>query len=152
MDWPEFFKALGYAVAAIIGALGLWAFRLIPVKARAGIDTREAEAKIEKDKATADRKARKEAIDEYRELLEVQRRDAEDWRKQVHEVRGENQRLSSELAVCKFHLTELQRRVDECEQDRREMADVPEGERQAYISRKIIQIRREHFPGPPDDD
>jgi hypothetical protein len=41
---------------------------------------------------------------------------------------------------------------DLLEQDRREMADVPEGDRQAYISRKIIEIRREHFPGPPDDD
>ena len=33
-----------------------------------------------------------------------------------------------------------------------ELADVPEGERLTYISRQIILIRRQHFPGPPDDD
>jgi hypothetical protein len=32
-----------------------------------------------------------------------------------------------------------------------ELADVPEGERLAYISRRIIEIRRLHFPGPPDE-
>jgi hypothetical protein len=37
------------------------------------------------------------------------------------------------------------------EQDRREMAEVPEGDRQAFISRQIIQIRRNHFTGSPDE-
>ena|SRR5215213_4722704 len=36
-------------------------------------------------------------------------------------------------------------------EDRRELAAVPEGERQAYISKQIILIRRAHFPGPPDE-
>jgi hypothetical protein len=40
---------------------------------------------------------------------------------------------------------------DLLEQDRREMAEVPETDRQAYISRQIIQIRRNHFPGRPDE-
>lgn len=38
------------------------------------------------------------------------------------------------------------------EEVRRELAGVPESQRQAYISRQLIQIRRLHFPGPPDDD
>jgi hypothetical protein len=37
------------------------------------------------------------------------------------------------------------------EQDRREMAEIPEADRQTYISRRIIEIRREHFPGRPDE-
>lgn len=40
---------------------------------------------------------------------------------------------------------------DLLEQDRRTLAAVPEGERQAYVSRQIIRIRREHFPGRPDE-
>jgi hypothetical protein len=32
-----------------------------------------------------------------------------------------------------------------------ELADIPDGERLAYISRQIIEIRRAHFPGPLDD-
>src|SRR6266508_1910083 len=32
-----------------------------------------------------------------------------------------------------------------------ELAEIPEGERLAYISRQIIEIRRLYFPGPPDE-
>jgi hypothetical protein len=32
-----------------------------------------------------------------------------------------------------------------------ELAAIPEEERLAYISRQIIEIRRVHFPGPPDE-
>jgi hypothetical protein len=32
-----------------------------------------------------------------------------------------------------------------------ELDVVPEGERLTYISRQIILIRRQHFPGPPDE-
>ena len=32
-----------------------------------------------------------------------------------------------------------------------ELAEIPDGERLAYISRRIIEIRRVHFPGPPDE-
>ena len=38
------------------------------------------------------------------------------------------------------------------EEERRELAGVPEPERQAYLSRQIILIRRQHFPGRPDED
>ena len=37
-------------------------------------------------------------------------------------------------------------------EDEAELALIPEAERQAYVSRQIILIRRGHFPGPPDDD
>ena len=37
------------------------------------------------------------------------------------------------------------------EQERAELADVPQSQRQAYISRQLIQIRRVHYPGPPDE-
>ena len=40
---------------------------------------------------------------------------------------------------------------DLLEQERAEVAGVPETERQAYISRRIIAIRRVHFPGRPDE-
>lgn len=40
---------------------------------------------------------------------------------------------------------------DLLEQDRREMSEVPEGDRQAFISRQIIQVRRNHFTGSPDE-
>lgn len=138
MDWPELFKALGYALAAVIGAVGLWAFRLIPVRAKAGIDTREADARIATAKAASDRKARKEAIDEYRELLEVQRVDAAEWRKQVHEVRGENGSLASKLAVQEFYVKQLTARVDECEADRREMREMIERQAHALARAGIV--------------
>jgi hypothetical protein len=32
-----------------------------------------------------------------------------------------------------------------------EIEAIPEGERQAYLSKQIIIIRRHHFPGPPDE-
>ncbi len=35
--------------------------------------------------------------------------------------------------------------------ERLELAEIPEGERLAYISRRIIEIRRLHYPGPPDE-
>lgn len=38
------------------------------------------------------------------------------------------------------------------EQERGEMAAIPEAERQAYISKQIILIRRGHFTGPPDEE
>jgi malonyl CoA-acyl carrier protein transacylase len=142
MDWPEFLKAAGVFLSGVITAVGLWWFRLTPVRAKAGIDTREAEAKIERDRATSDRKARKEAIDEYRELLEVQRRDAEDWRKQVHDVRGQNATLTSELAVARFHLDQLTKRVDECEADRREMRELIEEHSEAMRAAGIPVARR----------
>jgi hypothetical protein len=37
------------------------------------------------------------------------------------------------------------------DEDRRELSAVPEAERQAYLSKQIILIRRHHFPGPPDE-
>ncbi len=37
------------------------------------------------------------------------------------------------------------------EEERRELADIPEGKRQAYISHQLILIRRLHYPGPPDE-
>jgi hypothetical protein len=33
-----------------------------------------------------------------------------------------------------------------------ELAAIPEGDRLRHISRHVIAIRRQHFPGPPDDD
>lgn len=42
--------------------------------------------------------------------------------------------------------------ADLLEQERAEMASVPEADRQAYISRHVIQLRRLHFPGKPDED
>lgn len=36
--------------------------------------------------------------------------------------------------------------------EREELAPIAEHERRVYITRQIIQIRRLHFPGPPDDD
>ena len=35
--------------------------------------------------------------------------------------------------------------------EREELAAIPAGERLTYISRQIILIRRQHYPGPPDD-
>ncbi len=35
--------------------------------------------------------------------------------------------------------------------DRAEVDAIPEQERPAYLSKQIIGIRRQHFPGPPDE-
>src|SRR5919109_882122 len=37
--------------------------------------------------------------------------------------------------------------TDLLEEDRAALAAVPETERQAYISRRLIEVRRQHFPG-----
>jgi hypothetical protein len=41
--------------------------------------------------------------------------------------------------------------ADLLEADRRELSGVPDTERQAYLSKQIILIRRQHFPGRPDE-
>jgi hypothetical protein len=42
--------------------------------------------------------------------------------------------------------------ADLLEADRGEMSGVPDAERQAYLSKQIILIRRQHFPGRPDEE
>lgn len=138
MDWPDVLRALGVFLTGVITAVGLWWFRLTPVRTKAGIDTKEADARIERDRQTSDRRARKEAIDEYRELLEVQRADAAEWRQQVHEVRGENSTLASKLAVQDFNVKQLTTRIEECETDRRELRAMVERQALALIRAGIL--------------
>ena len=161
MDWPEFARVMWYGLAAVIGAVGLWLFRLIPVRSKAQIDRaaaeaqiehdrQEAEAKAEKERAATERKGRRDTLDEYRELLRFKEKDAEEWRRQVHEVRGENQILQTRVATLGVELQQVRERLQDCEDDRQDLWDALE---KAGIPvrhrRREVQIPR--GPAPETD-
>ena len=113
-------------------------------------DRQEAEAKAEKERAATERKGRRDTLDEYRELLRFKEKDAEEWRRQVHEVRGENQILQTRVATLGVELQQVRERLQDCEDDRQDLWDALE---KAGIPvrhrRREVQIPR--GPAPETD-
>lgn len=126
MDWGDVLKALGYVIVGVLGAVATLLVRVVPVRTKAQIDREAAAARIEKDRVAAERKGKREIVDEYQELADMHRRDAEAWRQQVHAVRNENAVLAARVEVQRLHQEQLERRTKECEEDRRELWDVLE--------------------------
>ena len=68
---------------------------------------------------TAGQKQRKDAMDELYEILAVQRKDREDDRAVIHDLRNELNTVKLELAVNRHEL-------DECKRDRTELHELYE--------------------------
>ena len=99
-----------------------------------------------------------EELQRMRRLISAAGLDVREWTAKLRRSADWLQSLSpGQAAIVAQQATAIAADPDDLgpedliEQAQREMGDIPDGERQAYISRQIIQIRREHFPGLPDE-
>jgi hypothetical protein len=100
-----------------------------------------------------------EELQRMRRLISAAGLDVREWSAKLRRSADWLQSLSpGQAAIVAQQATAIAADPDDLgpehllDRDRREMAGVPEGERQAYISRQIILIRRVHFPGLPDEE
>lgn len=107
-DWTVVIASVGSAAVLVIGAIGREVYKI--KAARWARDTEQAVAN-EKAKAAAgaaERRQRRDTNEELYRILDVKEKDGLEWRKQVHELRGELGVLSNRLAVCEWDRKRLQ--------------------------------------------
>lgn len=99
-DWSLVIGAVGSAIVLVVGALGREWYKV-------AVARWAAEDKAKRDTKNDQRKDRKEAIDEYREVVEIMRKDRESDRELIHDMRTEMGRLKNRLSICEWDREQL---------------------------------------------
>jgi septal ring factor EnvC (AmiA/AmiB activator) len=115
VDWTVVLQTVGSVFVLVLAAVGGWTIKIMVAQAAIRRDNKEAEDKRQEAARAGERKDRKDTLTEYRDLLQRQRTDVEDWREQVHELRGELQRHAMKLAVCEWDRRRLEYRQEDQE-------------------------------------
>ena len=128
-DWTA--AGVGAAVALVAGSVGGWYLKIYSARA-------DREDKRVQLAAEADRVQRKDTIAELYEILAVQRKDREDDRKLIHDLRGEQQITNTRLALCEYDREQL----------RFEVEDLRKSVEEAGITVQYRQHQAGHYPKP----
>ncbi len=121
MDWPELVKALGILLVGVLGAVTALVVRGSLVRSKVNIDTRQADAKIEREREARQQRSNKVAADQWRELAEHLQERCESTEGKLVDTNNKAQLLATEVALLGYQVKQLTIRVDECEADRREL-------------------------------
>lgn len=113
VDWTVIVSSVGTATVAVVGAIGWQVYRVKSARWAFEREQKAADDKAAAGRKAGDRRDRKDAIDEYQELLENQRRDLREFREEVHGLRDGMSALGNRLAVCEWDRSRLNQMVED---------------------------------------
>jgi hypothetical protein len=116
IDWTAVLQAVGSVTVTVLGVLFGFVLKWKITNASIRRDNEEAEEKRAAAAAAGERRDRKDTIQEYRELTELHREEAERREAQMVEIRNDAQTYRTESALFRY-------RLDVCEWDREDLRD-----------------------------
>lgn len=111
-DSPWGAAAFGGMVTAILTALGVFLVRLYNAKGRFAIK----KAEVTQTLSDIERKTESAILREYKQLVLEQKKDLNDQREQIHDLRSEMNILSIRLATCQAGRAKADERIANLEE------------------------------------
>lgn len=138
--------AVGTLAVTVGGVIGLWWMRILSKRHKLELERAEQDRKNRKDDEAARRRHKKDAVEEFGELLEATKRELGESRQEIHELRNRVGVAETKETACQIRLARCESQLSVHQEKQDELLTYIEDLEETMRAAKMPVIRRHRRP------